>query len=123
MDGFPSIRTFRGLLAPFSVSFLFCREFCRDLTRSYQNGRAVDAAIWGMLIVNFDVMRQAFFRDANAAYGDIIFWSRPANWKLQCLTPNTSVRYVFSFINSWQIPHRKRVVGRFKSVTLWHMTW
>lgn len=101
MDGLPSVRTFRGLLAPFSVSFLFCREFCRDLTRSYQNGRAVGAAIWDMPIVNFDVMRQGFFRDANAAYGDIIFWSRPANWKLQCLTPNTSVRYVFSFINSW----------------------
>jgi hypothetical protein len=39
--------------------------------------RAVEAAIWGMPIVNFDAMRQAFFRDAKAAYGDIMFWSKP----------------------------------------------
>jgi hypothetical protein len=73
-----------------------------ELNRRTIERRAVEAAIWGMPIVNFDVMRQAFFRDANASYGDIIFWSRPANWKLQCLTPNTSVRYVFSFINTGQ---------------------
>jgi hypothetical protein len=45
-----------------------------------------------MPIVNFDT---AFFRDAKATYGDIMFWSRPGSWKLQCLTPNTTVRYVF----------------------------
>jgi hypothetical protein len=55
-----------------------------------------------MPIINFDAMRQAFFRDAKAAYGDIMFWSKPGSWKLQCLTPNTSVRYVFSFINTSQ---------------------
>lgn len=62
--------------------------------------RAIEAAIWAMPIVSFDAMRQAFFRDANAAYADIMFWSRPGSWKLQCLTPNTSVRYVLSFINT-----------------------
>ena len=61
---------------------------------------AVEAAIWGMPIVSFDSMRQAFFSDAKATYGDIIFWSKPGSWKLQCLTPNTTVRYVFSFINT-----------------------
>jgi hypothetical protein len=64
--------------------------------------RAVEAAIWGMPIVSFDAMRQAFFRDAKATYDNIMFWSRPGSWKLQCLTPNTSVRYVFSFINTSQ---------------------
>ena len=64
--------------------------------------RAVESAIWGIPIVSFDAMRQAFFRDARATYGDIMFWSRPGGWKLQCLTPNTSVRYVSSFINTSQ---------------------
>lgn len=73
-----------------------------ELNRRTIERRAVDAAIWGMPIVNFDAMRQAFFRDANATYGDIAFWSRPGSWKLQCLTPNTSVRYVLSFINTRQ---------------------
>jgi hypothetical protein len=73
-----------------------------ELNRRAIERRAVEAAIWGMPIVNFDVMRQAFFRDANATYGDIMFWSRPGSWKLQCLTPNTSVRYVSSFVNTRQ---------------------
>jgi hypothetical protein len=71
-----------------------------DLTQRTTQRRAVEAAIWGMPIINFDAMRQAFFRDAKAAYGDIMFWSKPGSWKLQCLTPNTSVRYAFSFINT-----------------------
>jgi hypothetical protein len=74
----------------------------KDLTQRAIEHRAVEAAIWGMPIVSFDAMRQAFFRDAKAKYGDIIFWSKPGGWKLQCLTPNTSVRYVFSFINTSQ---------------------
>jgi hypothetical protein len=64
--------------------------------------RAVEAAIWGMPLVNSDAMRQAFLRDAQATYGDLVFWSRPGRWKLQGLTPNTTVRYVFSFINTRQ---------------------
>jgi hypothetical protein len=47
-------------------------------------------------------MRQALFRDAKATYGDLMFWSKPGSWKLQSLTPNTTVRDVFSFINTRQ---------------------
>ena len=39
--------------------------------------RAVEAAIWGMPLINFDALRQAFFRDSKANYDDIIYWSRP----------------------------------------------
>jgi hypothetical protein len=74
----------------------------QDVIKQATEGRAVDAAIWGMPIVSFDAMRQAFFRDAKATYGDVMFWSKPGGWKLQCLTPNTSVRYVFSFTNTSQ---------------------
>jgi hypothetical protein len=44
-------------------------------------------------------MRQAFLRDAGAAYGDIVYWSKPADWKLQIATPNASARYVWIQIN------------------------
>jgi hypothetical protein len=64
--------------------------------------QAMKAAIWAMPLVSYDALRQAYFRDSKAAYGDIIFWSKPATWKLQCLTPNTTVRYVFSFFNTAQ---------------------
>jgi hypothetical protein len=71
-----------------------------ELTKRTLERRAVDAAIWGMPIVSFDVMRQGFFRDAKAHYGDIMYWSRFSTWKNQALTPNTSTRYVIFFTNT-----------------------
>ncbi|CAB3793739.1 hypothetical protein LMG28688_03801 [Paraburkholderia caffeinitolerans] len=56
---------------------------------------AFDAAVWGMPIVSFDAMREAFFRDAGARYDDIVYWSRPADWKNQTTTPNSSALYVY----------------------------
>jgi hypothetical protein len=63
-------------------------------TRTIQR-RAVEAAIWGQPIVNFDAMRKAFFRDAKAKYNDLIWWPKGADWKSQNTTPNTFARYVF----------------------------
>src|SRR5262249_46347117 len=57
--------------------------------------RAIDAAIWGMPIVSVNAMRQAFLRDAKADYNDIVFWSKPSDWKNQTTTPNASARYVY----------------------------
>jgi hypothetical protein len=71
-----------------------------ELTRRTQERRAVEAAIWGMPIVSFDVMRQGFFRDAKANYGDIMYWSKFSTWKNQTTTPNTSTRYVIFFTNT-----------------------
>jgi hypothetical protein len=62
--------------------------------------RAVDAVIWGMPIVSLDAMRQAYFRDGKAKYGDIIWWPKGNAWKNQSLTPNTSVRYLYVFFNT-----------------------
>ena len=50
--------------------------------------RAVEAAIWGMPLVSFAAMRDAFFRDAGAKYGDIVYLSKPADWRFQITTPN-----------------------------------
>ncbi|MBO3275645.1 DUF1254 domain-containing protein [Pseudomonas schmalbachii] len=61
--------------------------------------RAVEAALWGMPLVNFDAMRQAYFRDAGAKYNDVMFWSRPSDWKNQTTTPNHSTIYVMFFVN------------------------
>lgn len=64
--------------------------------------RAVDAVIWGMPIVSFDAMRQAYFRDGTAKYNDIIWWPKGAGWKNQSLTVNTTVRYLYVFCNTQQ---------------------
>jgi hypothetical protein len=75
-----------------------------DLARRTFERRAVEAAIWGMPIVSFDAMREAFFRDAGAKYGDIIFWSKPSDWKNQTTTPNASSLYVYFNFNSKDAP-------------------
>ncbi|CAB3735124.1 DUF1214 domain-containing protein [Paraburkholderia rhynchosiae] len=92
------------------------------------NRAAFEAAVWAMPIVSVDAMRDAYFRDAGARYNDIVYWSRPADWKNQTTTPNSSSLYVYfnynlkdgpvvldipaadgigvfgSVLNSWQIP-------------------
>lgn len=61
--------------------------------------RAVEAAIWGMPLVNFDAMRTAYFRDAGAKYNDFIYWSKPSTWQNQTTTPNHSTNYAMVFVN------------------------
>jgi hypothetical protein len=64
--------------------------------------RAMEAAVWGMPLVNFDAMRQALFRDVNSGYNDILYQSRVADWKFQVPTPNSVTPYVMFFINTKQ---------------------
>jgi hypothetical protein len=69
-----------------------------DLTRRAIERRAVEAAIWGMPLVNVDAMRQAYFK-AGAKYNDAIFWSNPNTWMNQTTTPNHSTSYAIFFVN------------------------
>src|SRR5688572_23291317 len=43
--------------------------------------RAVEAVIWGMPAVNFDLMLQAMLSSTAARENEIVYWSRPVNWK------------------------------------------
>jgi hypothetical protein len=60
--------------------------------------RGVEAAIWGMPLVNVNAMRQAYFR-AGAKYNDVIFWSNPNSWMNQSTTPNHSSSSMMFFSN------------------------
>jgi hypothetical protein len=66
-----------------------------DLARRTIERRAVEAAIWGMPLVNTDAMRQAYFRDVGAKYNDICYFSKPQDWKFQVTTPNASTNYIY----------------------------
>jgi hypothetical protein len=68
------------------------------------HSHAVDIAVWGMPIVSVYAMREAFFRDAGARYGDIVYWSQPADWKVQLTTPNASSYYVYFNFNTKEGP-------------------
>src|SRR6478609_4317260 len=64
--------------------------------------RAVEAVIWGMPAVNFDLMYQAMIRDAKAGAGSnkIVYWSRLSDWKNQTLTPNPDSVYFMPFLDT-----------------------
>jgi hypothetical protein len=64
--------------------------------------RAVEAVNWGIPAVNFDRLRLAMER-AGGAFNQIIYWSRPADWKNQTLTPNPDLLYVIPFINTKEV--------------------
>ena len=70
-----------------------------ELAQRTLHRRAVEAAIWGMPLVNTDAMRQAYFRDVGAKYNDICYFSRPADWHFQVTTPNASTNYVYFNFN------------------------
>lgn len=61
--------------------------------------RAVEAVIWGMPAVNFDLMYQAMLK-AGGKPNQIVYWSRPLDWKNQTLTPNPSTIYLMPFIDT-----------------------
>lgn len=69
-----------------------------DLAQHMLQRRAIEAAIWGMPIVSVDAMRRGFF-GIGAKYGDIAYLSKPADWKLQITTPNSSSLYVYFNFN------------------------
>jgi len=61
--------------------------------------RAVEAVIWGIPAVNFDLMLQAAIANGAKA-NNIVYWSRPVNWKDQTLTPNPDTIYFNPFFDT-----------------------
>jgi hypothetical protein len=64
--------------------------------------RAVEAVIWGVPAVNFDLMYQAMVHDARAGVGSnrIVYWSKLSDWKNQTLTPNPDAVYFMPFLDT-----------------------
>ncbi len=69
-----------------------------DLARRSIERRGTEAMIWGMAAVNADLMAQEAMK-FGAKANEIVFWSRPADWKNQTLTPNPDSIYLMSFWN------------------------
>ncbi|HEY6270672.1 MAG TPA: DUF1254 domain-containing protein [Terriglobales bacterium] len=70
-----------------------------DLAERTLRRRAVEAVIWGMPIVNFDLMYQAML-GAKGRFNQIVYWSRLPDWKNQTLTPNPDSVYFMAFFNT-----------------------
>ena len=62
--------------------------------------RAVEAVVWGMPAVNYDLMLQALMRDVKGGPNQIVYWSGLPDWKNQTLTPNPDAIYVLPFFDT-----------------------
>ncbi len=69
-----------------------------DAEAALQRSRAVEAVIWGMSAVNYDLMRQTMLSVTAAKENEIVFWSQPADEKNQTLTPNPDSIYFMSVL-------------------------
>ncbi|MBL0373368.1 DUF1254 domain-containing protein [Rhizobium sp. KVB221] len=70
-----------------------------DIDHQIMRGRAAQAVIWGMAAVNTDLMLQAA-KKAGAKENEVVFWSRPPDWRNQTLTPNPDAVYFMVFFNT-----------------------
>jgi len=73
------------------------------LTRRMIERRAVEAIIWGMPAVNYDLMYQAMVREAKGAFNQVAYWSRLPDWKIQTLTPNPDAIYFTPFTSTAEV--------------------
>ena len=62
--------------------------------------RAVEAVIWGMPAVNYDLMLQEMLSKTSGKVGEVIYWGRPLDWRNQTLTPNPDAIYFMTFFNT-----------------------
>ena len=53
--------------------------------------RAVEAAVWGMPLMNFKAMRDAL-KEAGSGFNDVAYFSQIQDWKFQIATPNCVFR-------------------------------
>jgi hypothetical protein len=71
-----------------------------DVNNSLLHARAVEAVIWGMPAVNYDLMLQEMLNKTSAKENQVIYWGRPLDWHNQTVTPNPDALYFISFFNT-----------------------
>ncbi|MGE7415003.1 ROK family protein [Methylobacterium tarhaniae] len=74
-----------------------------DLASRNVQRRAVEAVIWGMSGVNYDLMRQEMLRKTDAKVNQFLFWGRPLDWHNQTLTPNPDTLYFMAFLDTREV--------------------
>ena len=92
-----------GLLLSASISALAENLSADELNRRTIERRAVEAVIWGMPAVNYERMLQAAI-DNGAKLNQVVYWSRPVNWKNRTLTPNPDTIYLNPFYDTSKGP-------------------
>jgi hypothetical protein len=74
-----------------------------NIKEKMQYNRAVEAAIWGIPAVNFQLMYKEMEK-INGSYNQVLIWPGLLDWKNQTLTPNPDVIYLMPFFNTEKGP-------------------
>src|ERR1700744_5462281 len=70
-----------------------------QLNRVVVEHRAFEAGVWGMPAVNFQLLCDATLA-VGSAMNQVVYWSKLPDWKLQTLTPNPDVIYLYPFFDT-----------------------
>jgi hypothetical protein len=71
-----------------------------ELAERALHRRAVEAVIWGMPAVNYQLMYKQMVRKLKGGFNQILWWPRLLDWRNQTLTPNPDVIYLMPFFNT-----------------------
>jgi hypothetical protein len=71
-----------------------------DVARRVLHRRAVEAVIWGMPAVNYQMMYEASARAGGSGDNQIVYWPGLLDGRNQTLTPNPDVIYVMPFFTT-----------------------
>jgi hypothetical protein len=71
-----------------------------DLNRRIIERRAFEAVVWGMPVVNYDLMVQEMLSKTSGKVNQVIYWGRPLDSKNQTLMPNPDALYFIAFYNT-----------------------
>jgi hypothetical protein len=92
---------FAALGLIWAAPLAYAQDFsAEDLARRTIERRAVEAVIWGMPAVNYDLMLQEMLTKSAGKVNQVIYWGRPLDWRNQTLTPNPDTLYLMAFINT-----------------------
>src|ERR1700735_2982322 len=92
----------RDTIAALALSFLSATAIAQAAPPDDRlaRGRAVEAVIWGMPVVNYDLMLQETLTKTAGKVNQVIYWGKPLDWHNQTLTPNPDTLYFMTFLNT-----------------------
>jgi len=94
----------KAIMAFTVMMVLFTVPATADVKDQMVERRAIEAAVWGMPIVNFQAMRDALKNDAGVGFNDVAYNSKVQTWRLRMTTNNNTTPYIFIFWNVKDVP-------------------
>jgi len=74
-----------------------------EIERQMLERRAAQAVIWGMPLVNYDLMLEEMLQKTAGKVNQVIYWGRPLDWHNQTLTPNPDTLYFMAFFDTTNV--------------------